>query len=265
MWKIMVDLDRPQMAHVYGMLGMWGYRHTLSICNTYSSFTATVVTRTRLIITFTLTFPVLSLLQNAQTGSAFHPSSHSEGTEGAFPGTNRSVGNALHSLQFTVKFKNDCSYTPTFACAFRSCFGNKRLHNNVKFNFIKTYLLTYLLPYLLTCSTEQTPSWEANWFAASQEIPHILWNPKVRYRIHKCPPPVPIMSHLNPVHTHHTPPPEDLFFKTYFLYKRITYLHLIFKLPDPVDICKKGQYTVVGCRKTLNVCRRSEESYKYKN
>jgi hypothetical protein len=31
---------------------------------------------------------------------------------------------------------------------------------------------------------EQNPSWEANRFSASQEIPHILWKPKVRYRIH---------------------------------------------------------------------------------
>ena len=37
---------------------------------------------------------------------------------------------------------------------------------------------------------EQSPSWEANWFAGSQEIPRILWNPKVHYRTHKRPPPV---------------------------------------------------------------------------
>ena len=54
---------------------------------------------------------------------------------------------------------------------------------------------------ILTYSVEHSTSWEANSFSASQEIPRILWNPKVHYRIHKCPPPVPILSQLDPVHT----------------------------------------------------------------
>jgi len=36
----------------------------------------------------------------------------------------------------------------------------------------------------------QSPSWETNWFAASQEIPRISRNPKFQYRTHKRPPPV---------------------------------------------------------------------------
>ena len=65
---------------------------------------------------------------------------------------------------------------------------------------IITYLLACLITYLLTYSTEQSPSFEAKRFSASQETIHILWNPKVHYRIHKCPPPVHILSQLDPVH-----------------------------------------------------------------
>ena len=53
---------------------------------------------------------------------------------------------------------------------------------------------------LLTYSMVQSPSWAANWFAASPEIPRILWNPKVHYRTQKRPPPVSILCQPNPVH-----------------------------------------------------------------
>ena len=52
---------------------------------------------------------------------------------------------------------------------------------------------------ILTHSMVQSPSWEANWFAASQEIPRISRNPKVHYRTHKHTPPVSILGQPNPV------------------------------------------------------------------
>jgi hypothetical protein len=53
---------------------------------------------------------------------------------------------------------------------------------------------TYLL-------TELSPFWGAANCAAPQKIPSDLWNSKVQYRVHKNPPLVPILSHINQIRT----------------------------------------------------------------
>ena len=62
------------------------------------------------------------------------------------------------------------------------------------------YLQRTLITYLLT-PWSRVLFEKLTGFAANQEIPRILWYPKVHYHTHKRPPPVPILSQLHPVPT----------------------------------------------------------------
>jgi hypothetical protein len=91
-------------------------------------------------------------------------------------------------------------------------------------------------PYLLTYSMEQSPSSEPNWFSVSQEIPHIIKNPKVHYCIHTCLPPVPILSQLDPAHA---PTPH-------FLKIHLNIILWVFQMASCPPVSPQNPYKTTG-------------------
>jgi len=63
MWKNVVEPDTDiNVAHALCLLDKEGTGHTLTVYNNYCFYTATLVTRTHLIVTFVRTLPVLFIV-----------------------------------------------------------------------------------------------------------------------------------------------------------------------------------------------------------
>ena len=124
----------------------------------------------------------LDLLQNFQTGFGPNQRPIQREARPISPGVKQVGREADHSPPLRADVKNEW-ISVCFQCGQR-----------------KLYVGTVAFIHLLTYSMEQRPSSEAIRFSASQEIPRILYNPKFHYRIHKCPPPVPILCQPDAVH-----------------------------------------------------------------
>ena len=75
---------------------------------------------------------------------------------------------------------------------------------NVYGSYTQQYTDSHNKSIYIANAMEQSPSWEANTYSASQEISCILWNPKIHNRNYKRPSPAPVLGQINPVHTTQT-------------------------------------------------------------